>query len=328
VAAVTTAIHVSRWRALAASPRARAGVRALVGGAILVALVAELGAEPFARGVAAVSPPAVLAAVVLGGLATLAAAARWRILADRLDVGLGWPAAVGAYYRSQFLNTILPGGVLGDVHRAVVHGRDAGSLPQASRAVAAERAAGQIVQLTLAVIVLAWLGLSASVPALLVLVGAVAAVVGAFALAAAVNRRARGAIRRELALFATALAAPCALAGVVVASVAVIACHTATFVVACLAVGVDAPVERLAAVALLAVLAGSIPVNIGGWGPREGAAAWAFAAIGLGGAAGLAASTAFGVLAMIAVLPGAAVIAASALRRRRIAVGAFRKEPT
>ena len=36
--------------------------------------------------------------------------------------------AVAAYYRSQFLNTTLPGGVLGDVHRGVRHGRDAGDV--------------------------------------------------------------------------------------------------------------------------------------------------------------------------------------------------------
>ena len=56
------------------------------------------------------------------------------------------PAAVAAYYRSQFLNTTLPGGVLGDVHRGVRHGRDAGDAGAALRAVAWERAAGQVVQ--------------------------------------------------------------------------------------------------------------------------------------------------------------------------------------
>ena len=76
----------------------------------------------------------------------------------------------------------------------------------------------------------------------------------------------------------------------------------------------------------IAVLAGAIPVNIGGWGPREGAAAWAFAAAGLGAATGIAASTAFGVLALIAVIPGAAVVAASALRHRRL-IQEARKEP-
>jgi hypothetical protein len=98
----------------------------------------------------------------------------------------------------------------------------------------------------------------------------------------------------------------------------VIAGHVATFLVACLAVGVDASPGRLVAIALIAVVAGSIPLNIGGWGPREGAAAWAFATAGLGAATGIAASTAFGVLALIAVAPGAVVVAASALQRRRI----------
>ena len=105
------------------------------------------------------------------------------------------------------------------------------------------------------------------------------------------------------------------------ASLVVVLGHVATFIVACIAVGVEASPQRLAAVALIAVLAGSIPLNIGGWGPREGAAAWAFAAAGLGATAGIAASTAFGVLALIAVAPGAAVVAASALHGRRIAQG-------
>ena len=87
---------------------------------------------------------------------------------------------------------------------------------------------------------------------------------------------------------------------------------------ACVAVGVEASPQRLIAVALIAVLAGSIPLNIGGWGPREGAAAWAFATVGLGAATGIAASTAFGVLALIAVTPGAAVVAASGLRSRSV----------
>ena len=63
---------------------------------------------------------------------------------------LGWRESVSAYYRSQFLNTVLPGGVVGDVHRAVVHGRSVEQVAQAARAVAAERAVGQAVQLVLA----------------------------------------------------------------------------------------------------------------------------------------------------------------------------------
>ena len=61
---------------------------------------------------------------------------------------------MAAYYRSQFLNTTLPGGVLGDVHRGVSHGRDVGDVGRGLRAVAWERSAGQVVQIVLAVALL------------------------------------------------------------------------------------------------------------------------------------------------------------------------------
>ena len=48
---------------------------------------------------------------------------------------------MAAYYRSLFLNSVLVGGVLGDVHRAVTHGRRAGDVNRGLRAVAWERCA-------------------------------------------------------------------------------------------------------------------------------------------------------------------------------------------
>ena len=68
-----------------------------------------------------------------------------------------------------------------------------------------------------------------------------------------------------------------ALPAVAFASVLVVIGHTATFLVAARTTGVDAPVSRLLPLALLAMLAMVLP-NIGGWGPREGVTAWAFAA--------------------------------------------------
>src|SRR4051812_49776081 len=63
-------------------------------------------------------------------------------------------AATAAYYRSQLLNSTLPGGILGDVDRGVRHGADAGQLGRGVRAVAWERTAGQVVQVVLALVVL------------------------------------------------------------------------------------------------------------------------------------------------------------------------------
>jgi hypothetical protein len=60
--------------------------------------------------------------------------------------------------------------------------------------------------------------------------------------------------------------------------------------------------------AMLVLLAMTVPTNIGGWGPREGVAACLFAAAGLGAAQGLAVAAVYGVLGLVASLPGAAVL--------------------
>jgi bacteriorhodopsin len=63
-------------------------------------------------------------------------------------------------------------------------------------------------------------------------------------------------------------------------------------------------------------------MNIGGWGPREGVAAWAFSSAGLGAAHGVTVATTFGVLALVATLPGGIVLIAGLIPRRseRLAV--------
>ena len=65
-------------------------------------------------------------------------------------------------------------------------------------------------------------------------------------------------------------------------------------------------------------------MNIGGWGPREGVAAWAFAAAGLGADQGVATAVVYGVMALVASLPGAAVLVADWLRRSVRAVATSR----
>jgi hypothetical protein len=70
-------------------------------------------------------------------------------------------------------------------------------------------------------------------------------------------------------------------------------------------------------------IAAGIPLSIGGWGPREGAAAWAFAAAGLGAANGVTVSILYAVLMLAAVTPGAGLLLKDAVRRRR-----GRKDPS
>ena len=60
-----------------------------------------------------------------------------------------------------------------------------------------------------------------------------------------------------------------------------------------------------------------IPLSVGGWGLREGAAAWAFGAAGLGAATGVTVATVYAVLMLAAVAPGAGLLLRDAVRRRR-----------
>jgi len=303
------------------TPRVRRLLASVFGAAVVVATIVAVGTGPFLHGVASVSAASIAAAVLLTAAATAAAAWRWTLVARALGLTLRWRGAVVAYYRSQFLNTVLPGGVLGDVHRAYRHGRDTGDAIAAARAVATERVVGQVVQLAIVLGVLAVLGTSAPVGALeWIAVGVLVAVVGLGL--AAISARVRRLLARELHALRRVVASPGRAVAVVASSAIVVACHAATFVVACVAVGVVASPRELVVLALVALCAASVPLSLGGWGPREAASASGFALIGLGADTGLAVSAAFGVLTMIAAAPGAAVLVADrivALRARRAA---------
>jgi uncharacterized membrane protein YbhN (UPF0104 family) len=285
-------------------------VARVLGGAVVLAVVLwRLGTGPVADGLEAISLWPLVVAAAIAAVTTVAAAWRWCLVARGLGVALPLPEAVSAYYRSQFLNTALPGGVLGDVHRGLRHGRDAGDVARGLRAVGWERLAGQVVQLVIALVVLALL----PSPARSVTLVAVAAVVVCVGLVALVLRVAPGSwvdtlradVRRAFA----------AWPGVTAASVLVVAGHTATFLLAARVAGVHASVTALLPLALLVLLAMVVPVNIGGWGPREGAAAWLFGAAGLGADRGVATATVYGVMVLVSSLPGAVVLLVAWRRR-------------
>jgi uncharacterized membrane protein YbhN (UPF0104 family) len=96
--------------------------------------------------------------------------------------------------------------------------------------------------------------------------------------------------------------------GVVLASAVVVAGHLATFLVSARTAGSTAPLSQLVPLMLLALLAMGLPANVGGFGPREGVAAWAFGAAGLTAAQGVATATVYGALVLVSSLPGAAVL--------------------
>jgi len=273
-AAPTTAVVALR------APSRRAALRWLRPTAVaatFAVLVWQLGTGPFLDGLHAVDGGALVAASGLAALTTVCCAWRWRTVARGLGVELPLGTAVAAYYRSIFLNVTLPGGVLGDVHRGVRHGL---------RAVVWERCAGQVVQVVL------------TVGVLLVLPSPVQRVVpyvalGLLVAALALRRHLRAALR--------------AWPAVALASALVVAGHAVTFLIAAHAAGASAPLSQLVPLALLVMLAAALP-NVGGWGPREGVTAWAFAASGLGASVGVATAVAYGVMVLFASLPGGAVL--------------------
>jgi len=302
------------------TPGVRRAVPPLTGALVLGVVLWRTGTGPVLTGLRALDLETVLLGVLLAFFTTVANAWRWQLVARGLRVGVELGSAVASYYRSQLLNATLPGGVLGDVHRGLHHGRSAGATGLGLRAVAWERFAGQVVQAGLVVVGLLVLPspVRGYVPG--VLVGLIVASLAAWALwrttrahvppAPRLLRAIADDVRRGLLPRDT-------WPGIVLASAAAVAGYVATYLLAARAVGVAAPPERLVPLVLLVLLAAGLPVNLAGWGPREGMAAWSFGAAGLGAADGMATSVAYGALMLVGTLPGAVVLVLGTRRAAR-----------
>jgi glycosyltransferase 2 family protein len=290
--------------------------------ATLAVVVWQLGFGPFLDGVRAVDGAALAAGAVIGVLTTACCAWRWTIVARGLGLPLSFRTAVAAYYRSVFLNLTLPGGVAGDVHRGVSHGRNVHHVGRALRAVAWERTAGQVVQAVLTVAVLVALP-SPVRPSIPLVVVALVAATFAFVLVGrgrpgegrSLSTRVRRAIVGDVR---DALLARRAWPAIALASALVVSGHAIAFVIAARTAGVTAPLSQLVPLALLAMLAMVLP-SVAGWGPREGATAWAFAAAGLSAGLGVATAVVYGVMVLVASLPGALVLVTAWVPRAAVA---------
>lgn len=299
-----------------------AWARLLGAAAVLGVLIWRVGTGPFVDGVRTIDGWSLLAALAITAVTTLCSAIRWRAVASALDVRLSRRDAITGYYRSQFLNSALPGGVLGDVYRGVRHGRDTHDVGRALRAVAWERVAGQLVQAFLALVILVivpspvqssmpWV-LAAVVAVAVVLVIAVRTAPDGASRVSRLGRAIRGDARRLLGRATWPL--------IVGPSTIAVAGYVSVFLIAARTSVPSASLLRLLPIALVVLLAMTVPLSIAGWGPREGVAAWAFAAAGLGLDHGVAAATAYGVLSFVATLPGAVVLLVGWVHRQRAGV--------
>ena len=213
----------------------------------------RLGAEAFRPALEVVAPVPLLAGLILGGLAVVAQAARWRVLMAANGIPIGRPEALAECYRASALNSVLPGGVAGDVLRAWRHRAHA---PQgwrpAAGSVLADRMAGLCLFLAAAAVVL--------VVQSALLLASVCAAGSLVALAVARPQLRRLGLRESAVVWAWSAVALASLIGLTV--------------VVAITLGVD---EDAAAVATLgiALLAGmAVPLNLGGWGPARRLGRW------------------------------------------------------
>jgi uncharacterized membrane protein YbhN (UPF0104 family) len=263
--------------------------------------------------------PWLAAALAASVLQFWLAAERWRRTARHLGVPLARRRALADYYLAGFGNQVLPGGVLGDAARAWRHSRTTGRTGPAVRAVVLERASGQLAVIATLVAILlltdpgtalrsrlpapapAWVALGAALIALAAIaMGRIPGVLGAL--------RRLGTDAQRALLARDAWPAQLLLSlGVLITCCAVFACAGRM-------IGAEMSSETLLLVAPAVLVAMLVPVSIGGWGVREVAAAGIWGALGWPPAEGVAVSIAYGLLCLIASLPGAAVAAAGAAR--------------
>lgn len=304
-----TSVRRNRWSA----------ARALGAAGVFGVLLWALGTGPFLDGLRRVDLLSLVAASGIAAVTTLCCAWRWTLVARGLGVAVPLRSAVAAYYRSQFLNVATPSGVLGDVHRGVSHGRDVGDTSRGLRSVVWERFAGQLVLIAMAASALSLLPSPVPLPLPVVASVAVAGCVAVGLLARGVPsplapRWARPLGRAGADLRAGVLARH-AWPGILLASAIAVAGHVLTLLIAARSTGSSASPQQVLPLALLVLVAMGLPTSIAGWGPREGMAAWAFGAGGLGAEQGVATAVAYGVMVFVASLPGAALLVMPMLRR-------------
>jgi uncharacterized membrane protein YbhN (UPF0104 family) len=294
-------------------------LRAGVGAGIVVALLVRLGSDAVVDGFRGIGAGAVLAALGIGLLTTVLNACRWCLVARGLGLTLPLRRAVADCYRALFLNSVLPGGVLGDVHRAVSSGRQAGDVGRGVLAVALERSAGLVVTVVVCAGVLLTRPdlLAAAVGPLVPGGGAGAGLAAVLAAVAALvvwavrggrASRVRAALQAGLAAARRGVFSLGTWPGVVLVSAAATVAHLVLFVVAARTAGAQAALGDLLPLLVLALLAMALPFSVGGWGPREAVAAGVFGMTGLGATTGLTVALVYGVLSLVSCLPGAAVL--------------------
>ncbi len=283
---------------------------------VLTALLLWLEPREIIAELAEIKPGWLLLALLAASGSTLMSAWRWRFTAARLGLRLPPQIALGDYYLAGFVNQILPGGVVGDAWRAQRHARSSGRAGPAWRAVILERASGQVI-----VVLLAVLALMLHAPWREVLVSGFLDQAGggrrgmAWSLPLALAILIYATRRRWQPLLAVfgrdirrALLARRTWPVQLVSSTLIVLSYLLTFALAGRGLGLELTLPELMLLALPVLLAMLIPLSVAGWGFREGAAAGVWLFSSLPPEQGVATSMTYGLIVLVASLPGAMVL--------------------
>ncbi len=240
--------------------------------------------------------------------ATFSMAIRWKMAAAAFDIRLSYPVALREYYLAQLINTVLPGGVAGDVTRAV-RARAGADLTRAAQSVMAERLLGQTAILGLMFAGFAVAQVVPGGPDWAETGWAVLATLTAGATVALVLARRDTGTGRFIAMFFGLLRSP----PMQLLGIATAVCLIFAFYACARATGIVLPVAAWATLIPLVLCAMLIPLSIGGWGWREGAAAALFPIFGAPASAGIATGITYGGVLLVAVLPAGAILLVQSL---------------
>lgn len=308
----------------------RIALRWLVTALIIAAVLLFVDGKALIREVARIPPFALVIGLLLGIGQVFLSAWRWRYTAGLLGLPIPYMQAVREYYLATFTNQVLPGGVLGDVNRALRHGADTDNRAAAAHGVAIERLSGQVVLAAVVVTGAAWLFITGRVTStgttgsdsLSHLYWPLIAVAAAVFLAWLFARRSErvavyfGTLRGDLG---RALLCWPAFPLQVLTSLLVVASYLAVFLVLANGAGYLAGLHSatvIMALCSLLLLSMVIPVTVSGWGVREGSAAILWPMVGLPAEQGVALSVAYGALIFVSSLPGALLVFSSPARQR------------
>lgn len=289
-------------------------LRALASVLLLAGLIAWVGPAGLLGLLETLSIPWLLIALLLGVPQVLLSAWRWRFTTGLLGIPLPFSLALREYCLGNLLNQVLPGGIAGDLARAWRHARTASAARLAWHAVMIERAAGQLVLLACALLVLPW---APSIGGESQNAFGESAVLSLFSIglallaAALLARRMLPAVAWFSRDFAQAVFSRHAWPAQLLLSLALVSSYVGVYLCCARALGVDADALTLVPLILWVLVAMALPLSLAGWGIREGAAAGIWMLAGLPVAQGVAVSLLYGVVVLVSALPGALLLLAS-----------------